>query len=136
MNGQMEKEKQIEEMARDLSETYKGNDCLFTNACDICEYRKYQGNKEYPCGAMKHAKEMIVRGYRKQTCDVVPRSEVEQAKQEVASMIIEHFDNKKAREVVAVRYTMGTKNFSIMNPYTFANDISMETVQKIKEQNR
>lgn len=61
----MEK-KIIEEMARDLSETYKGNDCLFTNACDICEYRKYQGNKEYPCGAMKHAKEMIVRGYRKE----------------------------------------------------------------------
>lgn len=47
--------------------------------------------------------------------------------------IPEHFDSKKAREVVAVRYTMETKNFSIMNPYTFANDISMETVQKIKE---
>lgn len=61
-----EQGKQIEEMARDLSETYKGNDCLFTNACDICEYSKYQGNKEYPCGAMKHAKEMIVRGYQKE----------------------------------------------------------------------
>ena len=28
---------------------------------------------------------------------------------------------------------MERKNFSIMNPYTFANDIPMETVQKIKE---
>ncbi len=47
--------------------------------------------------------------------------------------ISEHFGNAKARDIAAVRYTMETKNFSIMNPYTFANDISMETVQKIKE---
>ena len=47
--------------------------------------------------------------------------------------ISEAFDNNKARDIAAVRYTMETKNFSVMNPYTFANDISMETVQKIKE---
>ncbi len=47
--------------------------------------------------------------------------------------ISEHFDSAKARDVAAVRYTMDTKNFSVMNPYTFANDISMKTVQKIKE---
>ncbi len=47
--------------------------------------------------------------------------------------ISEHFDTSKARDIAAVRYTMETKNFSVMNPYTFANDISMETVQKIKE---
>ncbi|MBR5155334.1 MAG: penicillin-binding protein 2 [Clostridia bacterium] len=47
--------------------------------------------------------------------------------------ISEHFNAEKARDIVAVRYTMETKNFSVMNPYTFANDISMNTVQKIKE---
>ncbi len=47
--------------------------------------------------------------------------------------VSEHFDAKKARDIVAVRYMMDMKNFSVMNPYTFANDISMETVQKIKE---
>ncbi len=47
--------------------------------------------------------------------------------------ISEHYDAAKARDIVAVRYTMDTKNFSVMNPYTFANDISMKTVQKIKE---
>ncbi len=47
--------------------------------------------------------------------------------------ISEDFSASKARDIVAVRYTMDTKNFSVMNPYTFANDIPMETVQKIKE---
>lgn len=47
--------------------------------------------------------------------------------------ISEHFSDNSARNIVAVRYTMDTKNFSVMNPYTFANDISMNTVQKIKE---
>ena len=47
--------------------------------------------------------------------------------------ISEDYDNNKARDIAAVRYTMETKNFSVMNPYTFTNNISMETVQKIKE---
>ncbi len=47
--------------------------------------------------------------------------------------ISEHFDDDKKRDIIAVRYTMQNKNFSTMNPYTFANNISMETVQKIKE---
>ncbi len=36
-------------------------------------------------------------------------------------------------KIVAVRYTMEKKNFGVMNPYTFANGISMDIVQKIKE---
>ncbi len=47
--------------------------------------------------------------------------------------VSEHFSEEKIRNIVAVRYTMDSKNFNVMNPYTFANDISMETVQKIKE---
>ncbi len=47
--------------------------------------------------------------------------------------IKDHFESEMARDIVAVRYTMESKNFGIMTPYTFANDISMETVQKIKE---
>lgn len=47
--------------------------------------------------------------------------------------ISEHFGENKARNIIAVRYTMETQNFNVMNPYTFANDISMKTVQKIKE---
>ncbi len=37
------------------------------------------------------------------------------------------------RNVVAVRYTMAQKNFNAYNPYTFAIDVEMDTVQKIKE---
>lgn len=47
--------------------------------------------------------------------------------------IDEEYDAQDARNIVAVRYTMEAKNFSVMNPYTFGNDITMETVQKIKE---
>ncbi|MBR5614468.1 MAG: penicillin-binding protein 2 [Clostridia bacterium] len=47
--------------------------------------------------------------------------------------ISEHVSLETAKEIVAIRYTMDSKNFSVMNPYTFANNISMETVQKIKE---
>ncbi len=47
--------------------------------------------------------------------------------------IDEEYTAQDARNIVAVRYTMETKNFSVMNPYTFGNDITMETVQKIKE---
>lgn len=45
----------------------------------------------------------------------------------------EEYSPRDARNIVAVRYTMEIKNFSVMNPYTFGNDITMETVQKIKE---
>lgn len=47
--------------------------------------------------------------------------------------IAEDFSPADALKIIGVRYTMGTKNFSVMNPYTFANNIDMETVQKIKE---
>lgn len=47
--------------------------------------------------------------------------------------VSEHYDADLVRDIVAVRYTMDLKNFSVMNPYTFANDISVETVHKIKE---
>lgn len=47
--------------------------------------------------------------------------------------VSEHFSPDMAKNIVAVRYTMDSKSFSVMNPYTFANDITMETVQKIKE---
>ncbi len=47
--------------------------------------------------------------------------------------IDEEYTAQDARNIVAVRYTMEIKNFSVMNPYTFGNDITMETVQKIKE---
>lgn len=43
------------------------------------------------------------------------------------------YSAEEARDIVAVRYTMETKNFGIMNPYVFANNIEMGTVQKIKE---
>ena len=43
------------------------------------------------------------------------------------------FSAEAARDIAAVRYTMESKNFGIMNPYVFANDIEMGTVQKIKE---
>ena len=47
--------------------------------------------------------------------------------------IAEDFSPADALKIIGVRYTMETKNFSVMNPYTFANNIDMETVQKIKE---
>ncbi len=47
--------------------------------------------------------------------------------------VSEDFNRNDAVKIVGVRYTMQSKNFSVMNPYTFANDINMETVQKIKE---
>ncbi len=47
--------------------------------------------------------------------------------------VSEDYDKLDARNIIAVRYTMRTRNFSVMNPYTFANNIPMETVQKIKE---
>jgi len=47
--------------------------------------------------------------------------------------ISEEYTANDARNIAAVRYTMTEKSFSVMNPYTFANDIEMNTVQKIKE---
>lgn len=47
--------------------------------------------------------------------------------------IPEHISPELAKDIVAVRYTMTQKNFNVMNPYTFANDITIETVQKVKE---
>ncbi len=47
--------------------------------------------------------------------------------------IAEDFGQADALKIIGVRYTMNTKNFSVMNPYNFANNIDMETVQKIKE---
>ncbi len=42
-------------------------------------------------------------------------------------------DRMLQRKIMGVRYTMAMKDFSIINPYTFAEDISIQTVQKIKE---
>ncbi len=47
--------------------------------------------------------------------------------------VAEDFSQSDALKIIGVRYTMQTKNFSVMNPYNFANNIDMETVQKIKE---
>lgn len=47
--------------------------------------------------------------------------------------ISENCSESEVRALVGVRYTMETKSFSVMNPYTFANNIEMTTVQKIKE---
>ncbi len=58
---------------------------------------------------------------------------------EVVDYYIEKYDVSKdwdrtdALKVVGVRYTMESKGFSVMSPYTFANNIDMETVQKLKE---
>ena len=47
--------------------------------------------------------------------------------------ISEIYDRVDARNIIAIRYTMELKNFDVMNPYTFASDINIDTVQKIKE---
>ncbi len=47
--------------------------------------------------------------------------------------VSEEYASQTARDIVAVRYMMSQKHFNVTNPYTFANDISMKTVQKIKE---
>ncbi len=47
--------------------------------------------------------------------------------------IAEEYTPEEARNIVAVRYTMKVKNFSVMNPYSFADNIDMNMVQKIKE---
>lgn len=47
--------------------------------------------------------------------------------------VSEEYSKEDIRNIVAVRYTMTAKNFSVMNPYTFASDIGIDIVQKIKE---
>ncbi len=42
-------------------------------------------------------------------------------------------DRMLQRKIMGVRYTMAMKDFSIINPYTVAEDISIQPVQKIKE---
>ncbi len=44
-----------------------------------------------------------------------------------------NLEPEELRNVIAVRYTMAQKNFNAYNPYTFAIDVEMDTVQKIKE---
>lgn len=46
---------------------------------------------------------------------------------------IEGFTKEQILEVSAVRYEMEVREFSITNPYVFAEDISVETVTRIKE---
>lgn len=60
-----------------------------------------------------------------------------------AEAVVEYFMEKyeisrdytpaDALKIIGVRYTMENKGFSTMAPYTFANNIDMETVQKLKE---
>lgn len=45
------------------------------------------------------------------------------------------YTNQEKRDVIAVRYEMKLKQFGYMCPYTFASDVSVSVVQKIREQN-
>ena len=45
------------------------------------------------------------------------------------------FSDEDARLIAGVRYEMDVKGFNLSNPYTFANDISIQTVSKIEELN-
>ncbi|MBQ7097240.1 MAG: penicillin-binding protein 2 [Clostridia bacterium] len=44
-----------------------------------------------------------------------------------------NLEAEELRNIVAVRYTMDSKNFDAYNPYTFASDIDVEMVHIIKE---
>ncbi len=48
---------------------------------------------------------------------------------------IEGLTPEETRIIAGVRYEMVEKGYSIENPYTFASDVSMETVSKVKENN-
>ncbi|MBC8571347.1 penicillin-binding transpeptidase domain-containing protein [Zongyangia hominis] len=48
---------------------------------------------------------------------------------------IEGLDPVQTRIIAGVRYEMVDKGYSIENPYTFASDVSMDTVAKVKENN-
>ena len=58
----MNKEKQIEEMAKDLQETHDYEGCEAWH-CGGCEYEKY--GKNYFCSSIKQAEKMTTKGYRK-----------------------------------------------------------------------
>ena len=60
----MSKEKQIEEMAKDLQETHDYDGCEAWH-CGGCEYEKY--GKNYMCSSIKQAEKMTAKGYRKQS---------------------------------------------------------------------
>lgn len=47
--------------------------------------------------------------------------------------ISDEYTDEEKRIIAGVRYTMEKRNFSVSNTYTFAEDVSMETVIKIKE---
>ncbi len=47
--------------------------------------------------------------------------------------ISDEYSRERARDIVAVRFEMEKKNFGIVAPYTFATDVSMETVQQVSE---
>ena len=47
--------------------------------------------------------------------------------------ISEHYPDDVKRDIVAVRYGMEKRHFSVTNPYTFATDVSMEIVQQVSE---
>ena len=46
---------------------------------------------------------------------------------------LEDFSDRDFRDVAGVRYEMALRDFSMKTPYTFATDISMDTVTKISE---
>ncbi len=46
---------------------------------------------------------------------------------------LEEYDTVTARKIASVRYEMTRISFSISSPYTFADDVPVETVAKIKE---
>lgn len=54
----------IEEMAKDLQETYDYEDCEAWH-CGGCRYEKY--SKNYFCSSIKQAEKMIVKGYIRQS---------------------------------------------------------------------
>lgn len=58
----MNRDKQIEEMAKDLQETHDYDGCEAWH-CGGCEYEKYGKNKF--CSSIKQAEKMTAKGYRK-----------------------------------------------------------------------
>lgn len=60
----MSREKLIEEMAKDLEETYNYEGCDAWH-CGGCKYEKYKGN--HLCESIMQAEKMTNKGYRKQS---------------------------------------------------------------------
>lgn len=61
----MNKEQSIEEMARDLEQTYAEVDYCEAWHCGGCKYEQY--GKGYICHSIQQAEKMFVKGYRKQS---------------------------------------------------------------------